>query len=436
MIERYSLPEMSKIWTDESRFKIMLEVELCIVEAQSKLGEVSKSAAEKIRKLAKINVEKIRKIEDKTNHDVVAFVLNISESLGPLAKYIHKGVTSSDILDTALSIQLKKSSGILINDLEKLLVIIKKKACLYKDMVCIGRTHGIHAEPTTFGLKLLLMYDELLRSLGRLKKIRDEVSVGKISGAVGTFSNISPLVEDYVCKKLGLRPAKISTQIILRDVHANFLNTLALIASSLERCAFEIRHLQRTEVLEVEEPFSRGQKGSSAMPHKRNPVICERICGMSRLMRGYAQASLENINLWHERDISHSSVERVSFPDATILLDYMLNKFIYVINGLIVYPNNMLVNLNKTHGLIFSQKVLVTLMNNGMIRPKAYDLVQRIALKSWHESLDFKNELLKDRQIMKYISKQEIENCFNLDYYLRNVDEIFKKVIGVKWKMR
>lgn len=429
MIERYSLPEMSKIWTDESKFKIMLEVELYIIEAQSRLGEVPKSAAEKIRKIAKINVEKIKKIEEKTNHDVVAFVLNISESLGPLAKYIHKGVTSSDILDTSLSIQAKKASEILIADLEKILSILKKKAIIYKDMACIGRTHGIHAEPTTFGLKLLLMYDELTRNLERLKKAKQAISVGKISGAVGTFSNVDPFVEDYVCRKLGLVPAKISTQIILRDIHADFLNTLALLASSLERCALEFRHLQRTEVLEVEEPFTKGQKGSSAMPHKRNPIICERICGLSRLMRGYAQSSMENIALWHERDISHSSIERVNFPDAAILLDYMLHKFIYVIEGLIVYPDNMLVNLTKTKGLIFSQRVLVTLMQKGLARPEAYDLVQACALRVWSQNLDFKTELSKNKEIQKYLTKRELDVCFSLDYYLRNVDKIFKRVL-------
>jgi adenylosuccinate lyase len=325
-------------------------------------------------------------------------------------------------------VQLKVASDILIDDLNRLLKLLSRKAKAYKDMVCIGRTHGVHAEPTTFGLKLALMYDETRRNLERLKLAKEEVAVGKISGAVGTFANIDPRVETYVCRKLGLKPAKISTQIIQRDIYAVYMARLAIIGSSLEKFATEIRHLQRTEVLEAEEPFSKGQKGSSAMPHKRNPVICERLCGLSRLLRGNALAAMENVALWHERDISHSSCERVIIPDSTLALDYMLNKFIEVIDGLKVYPENMLSNLVRTRGLIFSQRVLLTLMVKGLARQKAYDLVQRCAMKTWKDGSDFKHNLAQDKDIARYFNKKELEQIFDLDYYLRNVNKIFRKV--------
>ncbi len=428
MISRYSLPKMSNIWQDESKFEKFLQIEILACEAYSVLKKIPLSAVKKIRQKAKFNIARVNQLEKKTQHDVVAFVNCVGESIGKEAKYLHMGLTSSDLLDTTLALQAKEASDILIEDLERLITILSAKAKRYKDMVCIGRSHGVHAEPTTFGLKLALMLDEAKRNLERMKLAKIEISVGKISGAVGTYSNIDPFVEGYVCAKLGLKPAKVSTQIVSRDAHAYFVNTLAIIGSSLEKFATEIRHLQRTEVLEAEEPFGEGQKGSSAMPHKRNPVICERICGLSRLLRGNALAAMENVALWHERDISHSSNERIIFPDSTITLDYMLNKFIEVVNGLIVYPENMLANLVKTKGLIFSQRLLLALMDKGLPRARAYDFVQGPAMKSWREAADFKALVSNDKNIAKYLNNKEIESCFNLDYYLRNIHKIFKRL--------
>ncbi|MBL7151420.1 MAG: adenylosuccinate lyase [Candidatus Omnitrophica bacterium] len=428
MIERYTLPKMGSIWQEEFKFRTMLAIELLALEALAKQKKVPPAAVARIKKKAKFNIPQIKKIEEKTHHDVVAFVNNVSGYIGADARYFHMGLTSSDILDTTSAVQLMAASGILIDDLNKLLSLLARKAKKYKDMACIGRTHGVHAEPTTLGLKLALMYDETRRNLARLKLAKEEIAVGKVSGAVGTYSNIDPAVETYICKKLGLRPANISTQVIQRDIYAVFMAGLAIIGSSLEKFALEIRHLQRTEVLEVEEPFAKGQKGSSAMPHKRNPVICERICGLARLLRGYAVAAMENVALWHERDISHSSVERIIMPDATLVLDYMLNKFIYVLDGLNVYPDNMLANLARTRGLIFSQRVLIELMNKGLRRQDAYDLVQRCAMKSWRENSQFKDSLLGDKEVPKYISRQELDKIFDLDYYLRYVNKIFRKV--------
>ena len=358
----------------------------------------------------------------------MAFVTNVGQYIGADAKYLHLGLTSSDILDTTLGVQLKEASDILIDDLHRLSKVLAKKAQSYRDIACIGRTHGVHAEPTTFGLKVALWYDEMQRNLERLLQAKAQVCVGKLSGAVGTYSNIEPFVESYVCKKLGLKSANISTQVIQRDVYAQYMTTLAVIGASLEKFATEIRHLQKTEVLEAEEPFGKGQKGSSAMPHKRNPVICERICGLSRILRANALAALENVALWHERDISHSSVERIIFPDSTLALDYMLQKFIQVVSGLKVYPNNMMANLEKTHGLIFSQRVLIELMRKGLVRSKAYDLVQRAAMKTWMDGSIFKENLLTDGEVLKYLSRQDMDKIFDLDYYLRNVKKIFKKV--------
>jgi len=428
MIERYSLPKMSAIWREEFKFQTMLAIEILALEAYATKKVVPSQAVKRIKQKAKFNLSQIKKIEEKTQHDVVAFVANISQYIGKDAQYLHMGLTSSDILDTTLGVQLKSASAILIQDLEDLLKVIAKKARLYKDMACIGRTHGVHAEPTTFGLKLALWYDETRRNLERLKLAEAEISRGKLSGAVGTYSNIEPYVEDYVCKKLGLRPVNIATQIIQRDVYAQYMVTLAVIGASLEKFATEIRHLQKTEVLEAEEPFGKGQKGSSAMPHKRNPVICERICGLARLLRANAQVALENVCLWHERDISHSSVERIIFPDSTLALDYMLNKFIQVVSGMKVYPDNMLTNLAKTRGLIFSQRVLIALMNKGLARPKAYDLVQKAAMQTWQGTGNFKDNLLSLSGAAKYLSAQELDKIFDLDYYLRNVDKIFHKV--------
>jgi len=428
MIERYSLPKMSNIWQDDFKFKTMLDIEILALEALSRKKNIPPAVVKRVKKKARFNINEIRKIEEKTQHDVVAFVANVAQYIGADAKYLHLGLTSSDILDTTLGVQLRCASDILIEDLNRLLKVLAKKARSYKDMVCIGRTHGVHAEPTTFGLKLALWFDESRRNLDRLLQAKEAISIGKISGAVGTYAHIEPEVEAYVCKKLGLKPARISTQIIQRDVYAQYMATLAIIGSSLEKFATEIRHLQRTEVLEAEEPFGKSQKGSSAMPHKKNPVICERICGLSRILRANALASLENISLWHERDISHSSVERVIMPDSTIALDYMLNKFIEVIEGFVVYPENMLANLVKTRGLIFSQRVLLELMHKGLSRLKAYDLVQSCAMKTWQKNIDFKEVLLKDKEVLRHLGKKELDKIFNLDYYLRNVNKIFKKV--------
>ncbi len=428
MIERYSLPGMTAIWQDEFKFKTMLEIELLTLEFLAKKNRIPKDVPSRVRKNAKFNLNRIKQIEEKTQHDIVAFVANVAQYIGSDAKYLHMGLTSSDLLDTTLGVQLKAASDILLADLNKLLKLLSKKAVMYKDMVCVGRTHGVHAEPTTFGLKLALWFEETNRNLERMRQAKKSVSVGKISGAVGTYSNVEPEAEAYICKKLGLEAARISTQIIQRDIYAEYLSVLAIIASSLEKFALEIRHLQRTEVREVEEPFGQGQKGSSAMPHKRNPVICERVCGLARLLRANAMASLENVALWHERDISHSSVERVIIPDSNIALDYMLNKFIQVAEGMVVYPDNMLSNLIKTNGLIFSQRVLLKLMDKGLARPRAYDLVQRAAMQSWKENLSFKDLLSADKEVSRYLNKAEFDKIFNLDYYLRNVDKIFVRL--------
>lgn len=427
MIERYSLPQMSKIWQEQFKFETMLAIEILALEALAREKKIPQQAVRRIKKKARFNLKEIKKIEEKTQHDVVAFVANIAQHIGPDARYLHLGLTSSDILDTTLGVQLKASSGILIEDLERLLKLLANKARKYKDTACIGRTHGVHAEPTTFGLKLALWYDETRRNLARLRQAREAVCVGKISGAVGTYANIEPQVESYVCRKLGLKPANISTQIIQRDVYAQYLATLAVIGSSLEKFATEIRHLQRTEVLEVEEPFGRGQKGSSAMPHKRNPVICERVCGLARLLRGNALVALENCALWHERDISHSSAERVIMPDSSLTLDYMLHKFIEVVSGLNVYPVNMAANLVRTHGLIFSQRVLLELMHKGLSRQKAYDLVQRCAMLSWKEGSDFKEGLLADKDLLRYLKREDLDKIFDLNYYLRNINKIYRR---------
>ncbi|MFH1414419.1 MAG: adenylosuccinate lyase [Candidatus Omnitrophota bacterium] len=428
MIARYTLPKMAGVWQEEFKFKTMLAIEILVLEALAKQKKLPQDAVRRIKKKARFNIKEINKIEIKTQHDVVAFVNNVAQNIGRDAKYLHKGITSSDILDTTLGVQLQAASGILIEDAEKLIRALSKKAKRYKEMVCIGRTHGVHAEPTTFGLKLALWFDEMRRNLVRLEQAKEAVSQGKISGAVGTFANINPEVETYVCKKLNLKPAKISTQIIQRDVYAQYLCALAIVGASLEKFATEIRHLQRTEVLEAEEPFGKGQKGSSAMPHKRNPVICERICGLSRILRANALVAMENVTLWHERDISHSSAERVIMPDSTILLDYMLNKFIEVIDGLNVYPANMLTNLVRTRGLIFSQRVLIELMNKGLTRTKAYDVVQRCAMKTWRQGSDFKANISQDKVASQHLKGKDLDKIFDLDYYLRNVNKIFSRL--------
>ena len=428
MIERYSLPEMAYIWSEKSKFTKLLEIEILAVQAQAKLGNVPQSASANIKRKAKFNLASIKKIEEKTQHDVVAFIAEVSKYIGKDAQYFHLGLTSSDILDTALALQCRQAIDILISDIKNLKRAILKKAKKYKNTVCIGRTHGVHAEPTTFGLKLASWYSEALRAEELLKQAKEYISYAKISGAVGTYSNIDPFIEKYIAAKLGLKIEPVSTQVIPRDRHSVYLARLAIVGSALERFALEIRHLQRTEVLEAEEPFAKGQKGSSAMPHKRNPVICERICGLSRILRANAMVGLENIALWHERDISHSSAERIIIPDSAILLDYMLYKMTNVIECLVVYPENMLKNLVKTGGLIFSQAVLTKLMAKGLARMPAYELVQRNALKTWNEGSNFEVNLLKDAALREVLSEKEVKKCFSLDYYLRNINNIFKRI--------
>ena len=431
MIDRYSLSKMSRIWSDEHKMEIMLKIEVLACESMTKLGLIPKAAMEKIRKNAKFDLEEVRRIEERTKHDVVAFIQNVGQGLGPEAQYLHMGLTSSDLLDTSLSMQCVEASDILINDIKKLLIVLKEKSKKYKDTVCIARTHGVHAEPTTFGLKLAIWYDEMSRNLERMQQARESMRIGKLSGAVGTYANVDPIVEEFVCEQLGLKPANVATQVIQRDHHCQFVLTLSLIACSLEKFATEIRLLQKTEVLEVEEPFFKGQIGSSAMPHKRNPVTCERICGLSRILRSHAIVAFENINLWHERDISHSSAERVILPDATGALNYMLNKFIPIVEGLLVYPKNMIASLSKTRGLIYSQRILLELMKKGLPRDAAYEIIQSSAMQVWQESSEFKDVLYRDRRVRKYLSKNEIDACFDIKYYIRHRDKIFKRA-GIK----
>lgn len=428
MIERYTRPRMGRIWSEEYKFQKWLEIEILACEARAQLGEIPPEAVERIKRKAKFQLERIQELERITHHDVVAFLTAVGDSLGEDARYLHLGMTSYDVLDTALSLRLKEAADLIIQGLKKLQEVLREKAQLYKNTVIIGRTHGIHAEPTTFGLKLALWYEECRRNQDRIQRIKELISYGKISGAVGTFATVPPSVEEYVCQKLGLLPAPISSQIISRDRHAEYLTSLAIVAGSLEKFATEIRNLQRTEILEMEEPFARGQKGSSAMPHKRNPIVCEQICGLARLVRAYAMAALENISLWHERDLTHSSVERVILPDSTILVDYILHRFMEVVRGLMVYPENMRFNLEKTGGLIFSQRVLLALMEKGLPRDQAYQLVQRNALAAWENKCDFRDLLRQDTEVGQYLNPQELEACFDLDYYLKYVEFIFSRV--------
>ena len=425
---------MKFLWSDQNKFQKWLDVEILACEAMGHLGIIPKSALSKIKKKARFDVKRIAKIEEKTKHDVVAFLTSVAENVGAESRYIHFGMTSSDILDTSLSLLMREAGELILEDLEKLSLNVKKRSFEFKHTTMIGRTHGVHAEPITLGLKFALWFAELQRHINRLKKAIETISVGKISGAVGTFSNLNPKVEEYVCKKLKLKPAPVSSQIIQRDRHAEFLTTLALIASSIEKFSTEIRSLQRTEILELEEGFSKGQKGSSAMPHKRNPITCERLCGLARLVRTNAQASLENITLWHERDISHSSVERVIIPDSTILVDYMLTQFNRIMEDLLVYPENMLANLNKTKGMIFSGRLLLELSKKTRSKEEAYQIVQDNAMKAWKENKNFKDLIIKDKRVKKYLSQKEIEECFDLSFYLRNVDYIFKRVFVGKVK--
>jgi adenylosuccinate lyase len=428
MIPRYTRPEMGRIWTDENKFNTWLRIEILACEALAEMGEIPPEVLKEIKEKARFDVQRVAELEAVTKHDVVAFLTAVSEQVGDAARYIHFGLTSSDILDTSLALLLKEASELIIEDIRKLLSVIKKKALQHKDTVMIGRSHGIHAEPITFGLKMALWYDEMRRNLTRMERAREAISYGKISGVVGSFAHIPPFVEEYVCRKCGLKPARISTQIVQRDHHAEFFTTLAVIASSIEKFALEIRHLQRTEVLEAEEFFTKGQKGSSAMPHKRNPILSENLCGLARLVRANSLTSLENIPLWHERDISHSSVERVIAPDSTILLDYMLYRVTNIIDKLLVYPDNMMSNLERTKGLIFSERLMLELTKREISREDAYAMVQRNAMRVWEEETDFKQEVLKDPEITGILSRKEIDDCFNIQAHLGHVGEIFKRV--------
>ena len=419
---------MKFLWSDQNRYAKWLEIEILACEAMAHLRIIPSAAVSRIRRKAKFEVKRINQIEEKTKHDVIAFLTNVAEHVGPDSKYIHSGMTSSDVLDTSLSLLMREAGEVISKDLHKSSVLVRKKAIKYRHTPMIGRTHGIHAEPMTLGLKFALWYAEINRDLERLKRAIDIVSVGKISGAVGTFSNLNPRVEEYVCHKLRLKPAPISSQIIQRDRHAEYMTTLAIIAGSIEKFATEIRSLQRTEILEMEEGFSQGQKGSSAMPHKRNPITCERLCGLARLVRANAQAALENMALWHERDISHSSVERVIIPDSTILVDYMLIQFNRTMENLIVYPDNMMRNLNKTGGMIFSGRLLMALSQKTSTKEEAYRIVQENAMLAWTENKNFKELIRNDKKVRKYLNEKDIEECFDLNYYLRNVDHIFKRV--------
>ena len=427
MIDRYTHPEMGNIWTLENEFRTMLKVEILACEAMNKLGIVPDDALKDIQNKADFRLERIKEIEAVTNHDVIAFLTNVAEYVGDASKYIHKGLTSSDVKDTALCYMTVQSADLIMRHLENFHGILRRRAAEFKNTVMIGRTHGIHAEPMTFGMKFLLWSDEIERDMERLKQAREMMAVGKLSGAVGTYSNIDPFVEEYVCKKLDLKPVRLATQVIQRDRHAHFLTTLAIIGSSLDKMATEIRNLQRTDIREAEEYFAPGQKGSSAMPHKRNPITCEKVSGMARLLRGYAVAGLEDVALWHERDISHSSVERVILPDATIALDHMLRKFSNIIDKLLVYPDAMIANLNKTGGLIFSQNLLIALVTKGVLREDAYKWVQRNAMARWLEGADFKTNVEADPDIKKYLTDEEIEHCFDPKPMLRNVDLIFSR---------
>lgn len=427
MIERYTNPEMGQLWSLQHEFEEILEVELAACEAMAELGEIPQEAAANIRRTAKFDLARVHEIEQVTNHDIIAFLTNVAEYVGEDSKYIHRGLTSSDVKDTALGIMMKKSADIILDDLRRFHEVLKRRAAEFKHTPCIGRTHGIHAEPMTFGLKLLLWMAEVERDIERVEHAQKIVAVGKLSGAVGTYSNIDPRIEEIVCRKLGLTPVRLATQVIQRDRHAEYMTTLAIVASSFEKFATEIRNLQRTDIREAEEYFSPGQKGSSAMPHKRNPITCERVAGMARLVRGNAVAAMEDITLWHERDISHSSVERVILPDSTINVDYCVRKFTNIMDKLLVYPEAMLENMNKTGGLIYSQRLLLAIVDKGVLREDAYQWVQRNAMKRWMAGEDFRTNVEKDPDITRYLTTEEIEACFEYQWFLRNVDMIFAR---------
>jgi len=428
VIERYSRPEMAQLWSDENKFRTWLKVEILACEAMAEIGAIPKAAVDVIRAKADFDKDRVLEIEATVKHDVIAFLTNVAEYVGRESRFIHLGMTSSDLLDTSLASLMRQAGLKLLDGLLRLRDRLGERAKEFKHTPCIGRSHGIHAEPITFGLKLALWYDEVGRSVARLERAIETISTGKISGAVGTFAHVDPRVEEYVCRKLKLQPAPISTQIVQRDRHGEFLTTLALIASSLEKFATEIRNLQRTEILEVEESFTKGQKGSSAMPHKRNPVSCEQICGLARVVKANAAAALDNIALWHERDITHSSVERIIIPDSTIALDYMLDRFAKIVKNMIVYSENMLSNIRRTRGLVFSQSVLLTLTCKGVSRDDAYQIVQRCAMQAWESGGEFREGLLSEPALREHLSEQEVEACFDLQKNLSNIDYIFERV--------
>jgi adenylosuccinate lyase len=432
MIARYTLPEMGALWSEENKFQKWLEVELAVCEVHAEMGTIPRDALEQIKSRAKFSVERINEIEKTTDHDVIAFTTNLAESIGDAARFVHYGLTSSDVVDTANALLLRDACDILLKKIDALLPVLQRRALEFKHTPQVGRTHGIHAEPTSFGLTFALWHDEMQRNRERLARARAAVAVGKISGAVGAFALLDPQVEEKVCARLGLRPAPVSTQIVQRDSYAEYLCTLAVIASSLDKFALQIRHWQRTEVREAQEKFKQGQKGSSAMPHKRNPILSERICGMARVVRAYSVVGLENVALWHERDISHSSSERVVLPDASIATDYMLHKMASLVDGLVVYPERMLENLNATRGLIFSGQLLLALTRAGVARETAYEWVQRNAMKVWDEGKDFHSLVSADKDVSAHISKAQIDAVFSLDTYLRNVDQIFARVFDGK----
>lgn len=428
MIKRYSHPCLSKIWEDEYKFKKWLEVEIAVCEGWTKLGIIPKGAVEKIKQNAKFDVSRILEIEKETKHDVIAFVKAVSENLSEEGKYIHYGITSYDVVDTALSLLMKESAEIIIEEIKQLQKEIKKLAKKYKYLPQMGRTHGVHAEPITFGCKMAVWWWEMQRNLVRMQQAKEVISYGKISGAVGNFANIPPKIEEYVCKKLCLKPAEASTQILQRDRHAQFITCLSIIASSIEKFATEIRNLQRTEILEVEEYFAKGQRGSSAMPHKRNPINCEQLSGLARVVRGYALSSLENISLWHERDLTNSAPERIIIPDSIILTGYIISKFTEVVKNLKIYPQNMKKNIEKSKGLFFSQNMMLNLIEKGLSREEAYLIVQENAMKAFKEDIDFKILLLKDDRVKKVVRGDEIEKIFDIKYYFKNLNRIFSKI--------
>ena len=427
MIPRYTLPEMGAIWSEQAKYDAWLKVEVAACEAWTKLGRIPPQDMAVIKKKAKFSLKRIEAIERKTNHDLIAFTTSVAEFVGPSSRFIHMGLTSTDVVDTAQAIQLTASADLLLESLKRLRVVLKRQAKKHRYSMMIGRTHGVHAEPVTFGLKMALWFDEVGRNMERLEQARKHVAVGKVSGAVGTFANIDPRVEQFICKRLGLKPAPVSTQTLQRDRHAYFLSVLAVIASSLEKFATEIRNLQRTEILEAEEYFAEGQKGSSAMPHKRNPLTAERVAGLARVIRGYALAAQENVALWHERDITHSSAERIILPDSAILLHYMLAKFIDVMDRLNVYPERMKRNIQLTKGLVSSQQVLLALVKKGTSREKAYAMVQRNALRAWKSESNFRLLIEGDPEVTSLLSPSEIEECFNLSYHLKNVDYVLRR---------